>query len=182
MVNYYKLFYWLTVSDGLKSAFDSFSNIFTFMTIIGAIAYFVFIGICSDSSAKEMVDGKWVTPKSMLHWRKLTGNFFWMSFILCFVSWIGYALVPTKKDALLIVAGGATMNFLSTDSAAKQVPHEALNFVVTSLKSMAAEAKVDIGIATEKEKVLESVKGLTVPELIDRMKADTTLAKIVLDK
>lgn len=37
-MNYYSVFYWLTVADGVKSVFDTFSNIFTFLSVIFCIA------------------------------------------------------------------------------------------------------------------------------------------------
>jgi uridylate kinase len=89
---------------------------------------------------------------------------------------------PTKKETLLIIAGGGTMNFLTTDSTAKQIPHELSNFVVTELKSMAAEAKVDIGLSAQKEKILEDAKKMTTSELMEKLKTDTSFAKIILNK
>lgn len=93
-----------------------------------------------------------------------------------------YIFTPSKKDALLIIAGGQTLNYLTTNETAKKLPDEALNFVVTELKSMAADAKVELGIQSQKEKILEEAKKLSSQELIEKMKVDTTLVKIVLGK
>jgi hypothetical protein len=74
------------------------------------------------------------------------------------------------------------MQFLTTDSAAKQIPHELSTFVVTELKSMAKEAQVDLGIATQKDKIVEEAKSMTSAQLMERIKSDTNFAKIILDK
>jgi uridylate kinase len=99
-----------------------------------------------------------------------------------FLFWSLFIFTPSKKDALLIVAGGQTMNFLTTDSVAKQIPHELSNFVVTELKNMAAEAQVDLNIKDQKEKILEDAKNMSAKELVEKMKVDSTFAKVILDK
>jgi hypothetical protein len=108
----------------------------------------------------------------------------WMkwSYPFMFLFWSMFILTPSKKDALLIVAGGQTMNFLTTDKSAKQIPHELSSFIVTELKNMATEAKVDLNIKGQKEKILDEAKNMSAKELMEKMKVDTTFAKIVLGK
>ena len=74
------------------------------------------------------------------------------------------------------------MNFLTTDKSAKQIPHELSTFIVTELKNMAKEAKVDLNIKDQKEKILDEAKNMTAKELVEKMKVDTTFAKVLLDK
>ena len=71
---------------------------------------------------------------------------------------------------------------VTTDSTAKQIPHELSNFVVTELKNMAAEAQVDLNIKDQKQKILEQAKEMSVKELMEKMKVDSTFAKVVLEK
>ena len=47
---------------------------------------------------------------------------------------------------------------------------------------MAADAKVDLNISNQKEKVLNEARNMTVDELINRMNVDSSFAKIVLNK
>ena len=97
------------------------------------------------------------TPESdkdeYLQTAKSARNWMMWSYPFMFLWWALVVFTPSKKDALLIVAGGQTMNFLTTDSSAKQIPSELSNFVVTELKNMAADAKVDLNIANQKEKI-----------------------------
>jgi hypothetical protein len=53
---------------------------------------------------------------------------------------------------------------------------------VTELKSMAKDAEVQIDLRTQKEKILDEAKNLTAKELLEKMKVDTTFARIILDK
>ena len=93
-----------------------------------------------------------------------------------------FILTPSKRDSLLIVAGGGTLNFLTTDSTAKKIPHEMTNFVVTELKNMAKENQVELGINEQKEKVIEEAKKMSSEELINRIKTDSTFKKILVEE
>lgn len=53
-------------------------------------------------------------------------------------------------------------------------------FVVTELKSMAADAKTSLGVADQQNKILDEAKNMSSKELIEKMKNDTTFAKILL--
>jgi len=159
MTNYTKLFYWLTVADNAKTFFVVFIIIFTLISAIATIAYLV-------SGDDQSMSRKWM----------------WWSYPFMIFFWSLFIFTPSKKDSLLIIAGGQTLNFLTTDSIAKQIPHELTNFVVSEIRNMAEEAKVEMGIMSEKDRILEDAKKLTTEELIEKMKTDENLAKIVLDK
>jgi hypothetical protein len=163
-MDYSKLFYWLTVADNARFMFKTGLIIFTAIAVIATIGNILMRSDGEDDAAVQC--RKWM----------------WWSYPFMFLFWSLFIFTPSKKDALLIVAGGQTMNFLTTDSTAKQIPHELSNFVVTELKNMAAEAQVDLNIADQKEKVLDEVKNMSAKELMEKMKVDTTFAKIVLDK
>jgi hypothetical protein len=167
-MNYTKLFYWLTVADNARSLFITAMIVFT---VIFVIAFMVFL-IDRDADGHADRDGAAERAKRWVWWAGPFALFFWMLFVM----------TPSKKDALLIVAGGQTLNYLTNDSTARQLPKEALNFVVTELKSMAKDAEVQIDLRTQQEKILDEAKSLSAKELIERMKVDTTLAKIVLGK
>lgn len=163
-MNYTEVFYWLTVADNARSMFKVGIIIFTAVAFISTAANFILRGDGDDQSANQA--RKWM----------------WWSYPFMFLFWSLFVFTPSKKDALLIVAGGQTMNFLTTDSTAKQIPHELSNFVVTELKSMAAEAQVDLNIKGQKEKILDEAKNMSAKELMDKMKVDSTFAKVVLEK
>jgi len=163
-MNYTELFYWLTVADNARLLFKWGAGIFTFVTLVSTAVNIICRGNGEDDTAVQA--RKWM----------------WWSYPFMFLWWAGLVFTPSKKDALLIVAGGQTMNFLTTDSTAKQIPHELSNFVVTELKNMAAEAKVDLNIKDQKEKILDEAKNMSAKELMEKMKVDSTFAKVILEK
>lgn len=168
-MNYTKLFYWLTVADNAKTMFTVFIVIFTAIAVISTI-WFLGDRQSSDFSCRDGMGGerakKWM----------------WYSFPFMILFWSLYVFTPSKKDALLIVAGGQTMNFLTTDSTAKKIPSELTNFVVSELRNMASEAKVELNISNQKEKIQNEAKSMTIDELLNKMKTDSIFAKIVLEK
>lgn len=169
------IFYWITRADDIKGFFDTFSNWFLFFTIIFGLAY-IFLSIFSaDPESKD----SW---ESIKYWKKSIGKCLGLTVILTTILWAGYVFTPTKKEALLIVAGGGAMKFLTTDSSAKRLPSELTTFVITELRSMSEQAKVDIGINQTKKSVLDEIRGLSATELIEKMKSDSTLTKIILNK
>jgi len=163
-MNYTTLFYWLTVADNARVMFKAGLVMFSIIAFIATVANILFRSDSQEDSAVQA--RKWM----------------WWSYPFMFLFWSLFIFTPSKKDALLIVAGGQTMNFLTTDSTAKQIPHELSNFVVTELKNMAAEAQVDLNIKDKKQKILEQAKEMSAKELMEKMKVDSTFAKVVLEK
>ena len=158
-MNWYKLFYWITVADNALSFFVVFAAIFTTIATIVTIWHLI------DGDNRQH-SRKWI---------------FW-SYPFMILFWSLLIFTPNKRDALLIVAAGGTMNFLTSDSTAKQIPHELSNFVVTELKNMGVEAKVDLGIASQKDRILDEAKKMTTTELLEKMKVDSNFAKIVTNR
>ena len=162
-MNYYKIFYWLTVADNAKVLFIVGGIVFGIITLIAILCWF---GAFDNSVDQKKNARRWV---------------FW-SLPFTLVLWSLCILTPSKRDSLLILAGGGALNFLTSDSTAKQIPHELSSFVVSELKSMASEAKASIDLNSQKEKVLEQAKTMTAEQLMDKMKVDTNFARIILNK
>jgi hypothetical protein len=171
-MNYTSLFYWLVVADNARSLFIVLIIIFTAVAGISTLCYFIssstagYNGQSKDDEQNQAMARKWI----------------WWSYPFAIFFWFLLIFTPSKKDALLIVAGGQTLNFLANDKSAKQIPSELSNFVLTEVKNLAADAKVDLGIANQKDKILEKAKKMTTEELMAEMKKDTTFAKVILDK
>lgn len=163
-MNYTKLFYWLTVADNVK--------FFTGMASIIFGLYFIF----SVAAALGLFEHPWSI------WSKSSKVVFTLFSCVFFFTSTLWLFTPNKKDALLIVAGGSTMNFLTTDSTAKQIPHELSSFLVTEIRNMAEETKVELSINDNKQKILEEAKQLTGEQLIEKLRSDSTLKNIILNK
>jgi hypothetical protein len=166
-MSYTELFYWLTVADNAKTFFGTFAIFFTLVFIITQC-----VRIFSSMEGVRDEDGFY----------KKCNVWTWYStpFMLFFLSaWI---FTPNKRDALLIIAGGQTIEFLTTDESAKQIPHELSNFVVSELKNMAKDAKVDLGIKESKETIIEQAKKMTGDELMQFIKDNPDYTEILLGK
>jgi len=180
-MNYYSVFYWLTVADGVKEVFDTFSNIFTFLTVISLIAYAIVAGVSIDAKMK----GQDSDYKDCLLWRRFVGNFYWMCQIICIITWLGYVFTPTKKDCLLIVAGGAVGNFITTDTSAKALPADVTKFLHLSLnkeiedlsKDIKQDVRKELGVQSPKEKLLDGIEKMTKEQIIEYIKNDSTFSK-----
>jgi hypothetical protein len=170
-MNWYKLFYWLTVADNAKTMFIAFIVIFTIISLIATIAYFSNTGSSYNPQGDSEKENQMMSRKWM-----------WWSYPFMILFWSLYVFTPDRKDALLIVAGGGTMEFLTTDSTAKQIPHELSSFVVTQLKNMGKEAQVELGIQSQKDRILDEAKNMTSQQLLEKMKIDTNFANIILNK
>jgi hypothetical protein len=72
---------------------------------------------------------------------------------------MGYIFIPTKKDALIIVAGGAVGEFITSDSSSKQIPYELTSLLREKIKSEISEIRLtgDLSVDTLKEKTKEEL-------------------------
>lgn len=175
-MNYKQIFYWLTVADNAKTFFGWFVFIFTAIATISVVVNLVARGTeFSDSTCERDKEECSITAKAARKW------IMW-SFPFMILFWGLYIFTPDKKDALLIVAGGGALDYLTTDSSAKQIPHEFSTFVLSELKNMAADTKVKLDLNNSKEKILNEAKQMTTEQLLDKMKIDSNFAKIVLNK
>jgi hypothetical protein len=180
MTNYYNVFYLLSVSDSLKNFFDITSNIFTVFAIASFIGYVIaYIGLADKVGSSQEEDEKDHNYRAWNMCRKYTGRIFYTALVLSMITWTVYVLTPSKKDCLMIIAGGAIGNFMTTDTAAKQLPSDITQFLHMTLKGeikdLSEDAKRELGLQTPKDKLIDKVKDLTKEQLIDYLKNDTTI-------
>ena len=160
-MNWYLLFYWLTVADGIKSFFDVASNIFTGFAIV-SFAVFI-ISWWAYVDLKSNKDEENDTVKSAKTWLKNSRASFIVFLIFAMLTWTGYVAIPSKKDALIIIAGGAVGNFITSDSSARVLPAEVMNLLREKVKTEIHELKLEQIISKTpeemtKEELLEYIK------------------------
>lgn len=175
-MSWYKIFYWLTRADDVKHFLDIFSNWTLSLGIISTVVYLIMFIISKDSTTSD------TDRISAIYWRKSIGKLTLFIQVTMLILWAGWVLVPTKKECLLIAAGGGAMNYLTQDSLGKQIPHELSGFVITELKAMSKDAQVELAILSNKDRILEEAKSMTTQQLMDRMKIDSNFSKIILNK
>jgi hypothetical protein len=187
LTSWYKIFYWMTVADGIKSFFDHASNIFTTFTIISLILLVIAsIGKASNISQNNLSsDEEDKTDADVRSWEKFrlyTSKFFYTCLTLALLTWMGYAFTPTKKDALFIVAGGAAATFVTTDSSAKHLPSDLTNYLHVAIqeqtKNLTDDTKKALGIKIQdtvvtpvtKQTLLNKVEALSKEQLVEYLK------------
>lgn len=185
-MSWYKIFYWLTRADSIKDFFDSVSNIFVFFTFIFFIVLVITnigkaIQISENNIEDEEEEKKDATIRAWELAKKYSTKLFYPFLIITLITWTVYVFIPTKKDCLLIIAGGAVGNFITSDSSAKQLPSDVTKFLHLSLKKetedLSNEAKQELGISTPKETLLNKAKNMTKEEIINYLTEDTTIIK-----
>lgn len=186
----YSVFYWLTRADSVKDFFDTTSNIFTWLCIISGIIYVILsvMNAVTISENKLKNEGEEKTDpdfRAVQIGRKYLARLFYTMLPLALITWTCWVFTPTKKDCMLIVAGGAVGNFITSDSSARSIPADITKFLHLSLnkeiddlsKETQQDIKKELGIQTPKEKLLDKVANLTKDEIINYIKNDTTIAK-----
>lgn len=157
-IDFYKLFYWLTVACNFKSFVFACCVILSIVFAIALIWYLI------ELFFDENTDGDREKPAKML-WRVLP-------FFLVF--WLLYILIPDKKDTLMIVAGGAVGNFLTTDSSAKQLPADLTRFLHVKLMEASSDSpEIKELLLTPEQKAqqerIDKLKSLSKDEIIDQL-------------
>lgn len=182
-MNWYQIFYGITVADSIKDFFDTTSNIFTFFAMASFILMvFSRIGrvvqISESGSANDETDKVNPDIRAWEYAKTFSGKLFYPMLILSLVTWLGYMMTPTKKDCLFIVAGGAVGNFMQSDSSAAALPSDITNFLHLSLKKEIAELDVedqkDLGVDTTKKEtkvdtsvdIMDKLKDMSKDEII----------------
>jgi len=168
-MNWYSIFYLITVADNAITFFGWLAGLSTAYTII----YWIVRGVSAD-------DGFWRYDEHALA-RKRLFRLSYTILIAMFIGWAGVVFTPSKKDCLLIVAGGSVANFLTSDSSAKALPADVAKFLHLSLRKevedLSAEAKAELGLNTPKDDFINKAKEMTKEQLIEFLKKDTTILK-----
>ncbi len=146
-MSWYKIFYWITVADAAKTVLLVFSII---MTICGVISMIILLRLFEDGSAPSVE-----TRAKRRRW------VFW-SWPMMILLWLMWTLTPTKRDAMIIIAGGAVGSFITSDSSAKQIPAEFTLLLREKMRSEINELQNPFNVDT--------LSGKTKEELIELLK------------
>lgn len=146
-MNWYTLFYWVSVADSVKHFFDWWSDFFTWFTVLSLILYAIMV-VCKalQVGSEDLVEGK-EHENSAYRALDLVGRKSFVIFRLCLIfaliTWALFVLIPTKKDFLIILAGGAVGTYIAGDSSIKALPHEATELLREGIKSEIRHIRAD---------------------------------------
>lgn len=155
-MDFYKLFYFLTVGDKLTTLFAWIAVLATIFLIISTLI--LLFGLDSDATEEDLLKSR-----AYKNLKRLQIYTMILSPLFLFL-WIG---TPNKKEAVLIIGGGYVGNFISTDTSAKKIPADITNFLRTNLQLAAKEAQVEIGNLTQSD----TLKNKTKEELLEIIKS-----------
>lgn len=128
-MNWYLFFYLISIADNLKIG----SVIGGVIVCIAFIVFLVYyINLCDDAyddflgKDKKAQKSKKQQVKNKLRYIVIVAALF--SAVAIFV--------PSKKDILLIVGGGAAMEFIENDEHLKELPSEVTEFITNEMKEL----------------------------------------------
>lgn len=157
-MSWYSIFYWITVADGVRKFFDVASNLATWALGVSGALWFILLLVLKNDDTLSEADEKNIIS-SVKTAAKTTRVALWLALLL----WIGYVFMPSKRDALTIVAGGAVGNFITKDTAAKQIPSEVMTLLRDKLRSEIKEIHIT-------DQIKDSLASKTKEELIEMIK------------
>ena len=113
------LIYWLTRLSNISSFLLILGVISTFIIGIGILGYSISIIDCynDDRIAKYKAARKKYINKT------------WIPILL----FIFYILTPDTKEAMLIIAGGKTMDYVQSDTSLQKIPYKATELILKKM-------------------------------------------------
>lgn len=123
------LIYWLT----------RLSNISGFLLILGVIST-VIIGIGILGYSIAILD--FPTDEGEVRFRAIRKKFInkiWVPILL----FIFYILTPDTKEAMLIIAGGKTMDYVQSDTSLQKIPYKATEIILKKMDEYVDETIKD---------------------------------------
>lgn len=129
MSNYSKL-YWLTRLDNIQSLFIAF----VIISIILIIVYNAGYGIIDEYQEEKTKKKKDMFVK----------KYSWLckAFIpLLLASMIVLTFLPSKKDMIIIYAGGKTMDYIQSDTSLSKIPYQTTSIISEYLDKQLKELK-----------------------------------------
>ena len=159
-MNWYVIFYLFSIVDNLGTFFGWMVTIFTIIFIVSWIVFILYKGWANGVFDEDKNRENDEDVKNLEVQRK------WVRFSTIFfvIFWLLYIATPTKKDMLLIIAGGAVGEFVANDSSAQKLPADITRFLHAEIVKATAEIGEDDGDDKKEEK-----KSVVSPE-VERIK------------
>jgi hypothetical protein len=167
-MNWYKIFYWLTVADNLKEFFGWVGVV----SAVCVVAYTIGLTI-ANIDPTTYKEGFWDDISK-------AGKILYFTLLfLAITNIFAWILIPSKKDALIIITGGVVGDFLQSDTSSAKIPADLTRYLHTYLQKeiqeLGPEARSELGLKTEKETYLDQLKDLSKEELIRRIQDDPSI-------
>jgi uncharacterized membrane protein len=123
------LIYWLTRLSNISGFLLSLSIISSVIIGIGILGYSIAI-----------MD--WPNDDDEIRFRSIRKKFMnkiWVPILL----FIFYILTPNTKEAMLIIAGGKTLDYVQSDTSLKKIPYKATELILKKMEDYIDETTSD---------------------------------------
>ena len=176
-MNWYKVFYWISVADKVQDFVLTIAIASSIILLVAFVSNIVARSSYNDNMQDRKANDNDYDDLRNVRYMKMFKQYMIWSSILFAIFWLLYIATPSKDDAVLIIAGGAVGNFITSDSSSKQLPADLTAFLRARIHQMTDEAKENIGIEDDRTRKINDLKNLDKDEIIKRLKQDTTLIK-----
>jgi hypothetical protein len=155
-MNWYTLFYLFSILEKFTIAIGWGAGLTTAGYIVFTIIHF--IQKYEVNTSDETYNSHKVAVKTLttIKFPRIT------CLVLAIFFWLSLVFVPNRKDMIIIIAGGAVGQFVTSDSSARQLPADITRFlrgeILKATSELTDEAKQSIGIDTEVEKIKNASK------------------------
>ena len=112
------LIYWLTRLSSIQGLFTTIAIIVTTTISAGLLIYTIMMVESYEDEIKELKQK-----------RKWFVNRIW---IVCLL-WVVSILTPDTKEAMLIIAGGKTMDYVQQDTSLQKIPYKATELILKKM-------------------------------------------------
>ena len=136
-MGYTSSIYWLTRLDGINGLFMTL----LVLGIILLFLYFMAMGISNDFDRDDMKDFS-----TRYKWSKR-----WFIIMIIFGG-LGATFTPTTKEAIFIIAGGKTLDYVSKDTSLNKIPGQISTITSTWLEKKLNELETDVKTKIENSK------------------------------
>lgn len=129
------LIYWLTRLSNISNFFLALGVISTVIIGIGILGYSIAIVDCYNNERE-------VRYRAI---RKKFINKTWVPILL----FVFYILTPDTKEAMLIIAGGKTMDYVQSDTLLQKIPYKATELILKKMDEYVDDAAKEQGLSKD---------------------------------
>ena len=161
-MSWYWVFYWITVADSLSTILQTIAIITLIGTIITTIGLFFSANYVAEHAKSGGPEDQTYSYNEWVIWHRAWRRTFTFTFITCIITSIAWAMIPSKKDALVIVAGGAVGQFITSDSNTRQIPAEVAvllrDKIRSEIKEINSASITDTLASKSKEELIKMIQ------------------------
>lgn len=132
-MNNYEKIYWLTRLDKIEGLFCTISILSIILLVV------IYVG-CAMSADFDEFKGQEKQKERKATRVNLKKNRYWLVPLMV-ISALITTLTPTRNEAIIIMAGGKTMDYIQTDTSLSKIPYQTTSIISEYLDKTINELK-----------------------------------------